>query len=74
MYFTTSLISLLAVAGVHGLPGSNLEARQAGELTIAWYANSQCRGTPLSTDTVREVDGACFGGRAGRRHQVSRRA
>jgi hypothetical protein len=61
MIFNAGFIYLLAVAGVNALPDSNREARQAGQLTIAWYSDPQCNGTPLSTDTVVEVDGICFG-------------
>ncbi|KAI1848112.1 hypothetical protein JX265_005891 [Neoarthrinium moseri] len=61
MHFTTSFVTLVALAGVYALPGSGIEARQAQPriLTIGWFTNSQCSGAPAGQTTVTQAPSQC---------------
>ncbi|KAI4595223.1 hypothetical protein KJ359_007199 [Pestalotiopsis sp. 9143b] len=61
MQLTTSAITLLALAGVEAMPGSEARQATAGAIIIGWYADGTCSGTPLSTDTIpKPATGGCF--------------
>ncbi|KAF3025092.1 hypothetical protein E8E14_014561 [Neopestalotiopsis sp. 37M] len=55
MKFTTSIIPLLALAGVQALPDSGLEARQAGQLTIEWNSDAGCNGNVIRRDVLPQL-------------------
>ncbi|KAF7519216.1 hypothetical protein G7054_g13165 [Neopestalotiopsis clavispora] len=60
MKFTTSIIPLLALAGVQALPDSGLEARQAGQVTIAWNSDAGCNGNIIRLDVLPQLPaGTC---------------
>ncbi|ETS88212.1 hypothetical protein PFICI_02040 [Pestalotiopsis fici W106-1] len=61
MQLTTSVVTLLALAGVQAMPGSESRQVTAGVISIGWFPDSSCSGTPLATDTVsKPADGGCF--------------
>ncbi|KAH8885928.1 hypothetical protein GQ53DRAFT_828630 [Thozetella sp. PMI_491] len=51
MKFTTSLIYLLTVAGAYALPGSSLEERQAGQITVTFFDATGCGGSAITDFT-----------------------